>query len=173
MRGGRKKRKPLGAFSKNRRRHPPRTTRKGLKATAAEIFSPWGPQSLKKVVFDHFRLVKYKVFEATRFQNTGLAAFFFKICSQTNVLEACCFKNPVFYESKVPPKTDFPRVVFCFFWRLFWWWLFWLWLFWVLVLVVSVVVLVVFVVFGLWLWLWLLSWSFARPACCNVKTIKS
>ena len=40
------------------------------------------------------------VFAATRFQNIGVAAFFFKICSQTNVLEAYSFKYPVFYDSE-------------------------------------------------------------------------
>ena len=40
-------------------------------------------------------------FEATRFQNIGLAANFEEKCSQTSVLEACCFKNLVFYDSKM------------------------------------------------------------------------
>ena len=100
MRGAEKRSKPLGAFSKNRRRHPQGRPRKDQKATAAEIFSPLGPQSLQKVVLDLFRPVKYREFEATRLQNIGLATFFFKICSQTDVLEACCFKFPVFYGSK-------------------------------------------------------------------------
>ena len=42
----------------------------------------------------HFRLVKYRVFEATRFQNIGLAANFEEKCSQTNVLDCLLYTSP-------------------------------------------------------------------------------
>ena len=42
----------------------------------------------------HFRLVKYRVFEATRFQNIGLAANFEEKCSQTSVFSRVALTNP-------------------------------------------------------------------------------